>query len=359
MITFALLYTQNRESYLRNWTAAWFLAFIGLCSFLGAGLSESFISIYMICMTFSSYFILRAAYQIFKIHMPRRWIYLALFTSAWIAASLLFDRTGLFGALVWSVYSCVAFTYYGSMFLRYGDRNIIVRFMIGVCYILWGIHSLNFPFLRTVSWFVPWGFLIGTILGLGSSVGTLCYYFEMKNRELLRIEKELIYLGFHDALTGLFNRRYFEQEVKRLEKEKHEKNDDMQIGILICDVDGLKQVNDTLGHEKGDLLLLEAARIIRDVFAEKGLAARIGGDEFAILLEEDEKGLERAYQEIRQALDLYNASDPELHLSISVGYAAVGADFDLAQAFREADNNMYREKGLLAATGKSSSAKTL
>ncbi len=90
---------------------------------------------------------------------------------------------------------------------------------------------------------------------------------------------------------------------------------------MICDVDGLKLVNDTRGHERGDALLIEAARIIRNVFNENGLAARIGGDEFAVLLEDDEEGLALAYQNIHQALRLYNADNPELPLSISVGYA--------------------------------------
>ncbi len=167
----------------------------------------------------------------------------------------------------------------------------------------------------------------------------------MKNNELLRIEEELKYLSFHDALTGLFNRNYFEQEIKRWEKEKRAKKTNYPpTGIMICDVDGLKLVNDTLGHERGDALLIEAARIIQSVFPKNGLAARIGGDEFAVLLEDNEEGLALAYQNIHQALRSYNANNQELPLSISVGYAVDHISPDLTQVFKEADNNMYREK---------------
>jgi diguanylate cyclase (GGDEF)-like protein len=89
---------------------------------------------------------------------------------------------------------------------------------------------------------------------------------------------------------------------------------------------------------------MEAARVIRSVFPGNSLAARIGGDEFAVLVDEDEEVLAQAYQKIRQALQQYNAGNPELPLSISVGYAADHASPDLTQVFREADNNMYREK---------------
>lgn len=237
-----------------------------------------------------------------------------------------------------------AVIYNGFMFLRYGDRNISGRIFVGYCYILWGIHALDFPFLHTIPWFAPVGFLIGTVLALGTSISTLYYYFEMKNKELLGIEEELKFMSFHDALTGLFNRNYFEQEIKRLESEKRNQKTNQPTGIIICDVDGLKLVNDMFGHERGDLLLTEAAKIIQGVFLQKGLVARIGGDEFAVLLEDNEEGLLQACQDIHQALRLYNAKNPELPLSISVGCAVDHFPFDLTRVFREADNNMYKEK---------------
>jgi diguanylate cyclase (GGDEF)-like protein/PAS domain S-box-containing protein len=154
-------------------------------------------------------------------------------------------------------------------------------------------------------------------------------------------EEKLKYLSLHDALTGLYNRIYFEEEMSRIEKTRYG-----SVGILSCDVDGLKLVNDTLGHDQGDRLLAAAARVIRESFREGDLAARIGGDEFAVVLPDTtESAIENACQRIQEAVESYNAITPELPLSISVGFAIRnGSHKNLKDVFKEADNYMYRKK---------------
>jgi diguanylate cyclase (GGDEF)-like protein/PAS domain S-box-containing protein len=154
-------------------------------------------------------------------------------------------------------------------------------------------------------------------------------------------EEKLRYLSLHDPLTGLYNRIYFEEEISRIEKTRYG-----TVGILACDVDGLKLVNDTLGHDQGDRLLAAAAKVIRSSFREGDLAARIGGDEFAVVLPDTtESAVENACQRIQQAVDAYNTITPELPLSISVGFAIRnGSHKNLKDVFKEADNHMYRKK---------------
>jgi diguanylate cyclase (GGDEF)-like protein/PAS domain S-box-containing protein len=154
-------------------------------------------------------------------------------------------------------------------------------------------------------------------------------------------EEKLRYLSLHDPLTGLYNRIYFEEEISRIEKTRYG-----TVGILACDLDGLKLVNDTLGHDQGDRLLAAAARVIRSSFREGDLVARIGGDEFAIILPNTtESSVENACQRIQEAVESYNTITPELPLSISVGFAIRnGSHKNLKDVFKEADNHMYRKK---------------
>ena len=159
--------------------------------------------------------------------------------------------------------------------------------------------------------------------------------------EQKRVEEALKYFSLHDSLTGLYNRTYFEEEMRRIEKGRYD-----HVCIILCDVDGLKFINDTLGHQSGDSLLLAAAAVIKECFREGDMVARVGGDEFAVLLPNSpEVIVESSCQRIREAVVTYNAAHAELLLSISMGFAVRNEESkSMGDLFREADNNMYREK---------------
>ncbi|NPV72463.1 MAG: PAS domain S-box protein [Pelotomaculum sp.] len=173
----------------------------------------------------------------------------------------------------------------------------------------------------------------------GNLIGAIESIRDITERK--QVEKQLMYLSLHDSLTGLYNRAYFEEEMRRAGEGRYD-----SVGIIICDVDDLKIVNDTLGHDAGDALLIAAARVIKESFREGDMVARIGGDEFAVLLpESDYKVLEDACCRIRGAIARYNAENPGLPLSISIGFAArSGIPKSMSDLFKEADNKMYREK---------------
>jgi len=156
-------------------------------------------------------------------------------------------------------------------------------------------------------------------------------------------EHEIEYLSYHDALTELFNRRYFENEMKRLNNSRR-----YPISIIIGDLDNLKTVNDNYGHLLGDEYLKKSAEILSDLLRAEDIIARIGGDEFAILL--PETGSEETAlicERIINEFERYNsANDFPVDFKISLGCAtAAGNNKKLTDIYNQADKNMYKNKG--------------
>lgn len=157
--------------------------------------------------------------------------------------------------------------------------------------------------------------------------------------------QRLQFLSFHDALTGLYNRAFFEEELSRIDTSRM-----ASVGVIICDVDGLKLINDTLGHEAGDRLIIAAADILKKCFRKGDLVARIGGDEFAIVLPNvSRQVIEAACDKIYQAVAITGNSPVTMGLpfSLSVGCSA-GTSADtigsVKELLQQADASMYQEK---------------
>ncbi len=156
-----------------------------------------------------------------------------------------------------------------------------------------------------------------------------------------KYEEKLYYLSLHDPLTGLYNRAFFEEEMHRLEAGR-----DYPISIIVADLDGLKAVNDNLGHAKGDELLKTCAEILRQSLRQADVLARVGGDEFTVLLPNTDIAVSREITErIRANIREYNESDPELPLHISLGVATADRNNrSLENTYKIADDRMYLDK---------------
>ncbi|WP_021171496.1 putative diguanylate cyclase YeaP [Sporomusa ovata DSM 2662] len=149
-----------------------------------------------------------------------------------------------------------------------------------------------------------------------------------------------------DTLTGLYNRRGFFKRAEQAVAVATRLN--MSVMVLFMDVDHMKWVNDTLSHQEGDVLLVEAANVLRTVFRSTDVIGRLGGDEFAVLLlRQQESAGQRATGRLQAALHKYNSKRKLSYpLSLSIGQAEClkGQTIDLETLLAQADENMYKVK---------------
>ncbi len=173
----------------------------------------------------------------------------------------------------------------------------------------------------------------------GSFLGAVQCIRDIGERK--QMEEELKRLSTRDALTGLYNRNFFEEQLQCLEKSRF-----YPISLVICDLDGLKLVNDAWGHDRGDELLRRAASVIKSCGRDAGLVARVGGDEFAVMLPgADRNTAEQVTRRIKEATEGDNARHVDFPLSISVGSAtAEDGSRSLREVYKEADDAMYLNK---------------
>jgi diguanylate cyclase (GGDEF)-like protein/PAS domain S-box-containing protein len=164
--------------------------------------------------------------------------------------------------------------------------------------------------------------------------GTVREITERKKRE-----EKIIYLSFHDLLTGLYNRAYFEEEIKRLNTKRQ-----LPLSLIIADINNLKVVNDGFGHLEGDRLIVKVAELLKAFCRKEDVIARWGGDEFTILLpktsKEDAGEIANRIKKVS-----VSTSKQEIPLSISLGLATKEeVDGDFQDVIKEAEDNMYRHK---------------
>ena len=184
---------------------------------------------------------------------------------------------------------------------------------------------------------------IEQLANLASIAYETAYLYREAQKELnerKQAEERLQYQSFHDSLTGLYNRTYFEEEMRRMDLRR-----DGAVSLFVFDVDGLKLINDTLGHDKGDQLLHNAGRMLQTCFRDSDVVARIGGDEYAALVPDtDEADAKQICARIHQLLLDWNNANDEV-LSLSVGFSSSSRpDITMRELFKRADDSMYREK---------------
>lgn len=158
----------------------------------------------------------------------------------------------------------------------------------------------------------------------------------------IRLEKELEELSFTDKLTGLYNRNYMEVRSKN-----YVRKDDFPTSLIMIDCNYLKEVNDHLGHEYGDLLLQRITNSIQETISKESIAIRVGGDEFLILCpHHDHQQAEKLIEQLRESF--HSKTDNILKLDAAFGYyTAMDDTLPFKEAFHIADKNMYAHKKII------------
>ena len=162
------------------------------------------------------------------------------------------------------------------------------------------------------------------------------------------VEERLVYTSYHDPLTGLYNRAYFEEELNKLEGSRS-----FPLGVLMVDIDNMKLTNDSLGHGAGDELICRTAGVLKAVFRHEDVIARIGGDEFTALLPKTDQDMAvKTIARVRRELQRVNAVPGRSLLCLSMGIAVASVGSDLRRVLSQADQAMYREKDQSGSRGR-------
>ncbi|MEG0306453.1 MAG: diguanylate cyclase [Clostridium sp.] len=152
-------------------------------------------------------------------------------------------------------------------------------------------------------------------------------------------EEEIMYLSYHDQLTGVYNRRFYEKELKNLDIERN-----LPLTLIMGDVNGLKLINDAFGHLEGDKLIKEIAESLKRECRNEDILARVGGDEFIILLPKtDSKEAQKIVNRIKASIS--NKKLDNMILSASFGWGTkYEVDKEINKIYVEAEDHMYRNK---------------
>ena len=227
----------------------------------------------------------------------------------------------------------------GIMAARRGNKN--ARFYIISSYVvLMGIIVYALTFLAVLPYNLLnfYSFQIATGLEAVLLSIALADKIRLLNQDLSQALNR-VNLGYYDSLTGLNNRRFFEEELQRIDMQNN-----LPLTIVTADVNGLKLANDVFGHVTGDLLLKRTAEIISHACREGDIVVRTGGDEFAIILQRtDALQGEKLIQRILQAM---NGEKVEaVSVSVSFGLATKDkSDKAISEVLKEADQRMYEHK---------------
>lgn len=236
--------------------------------------------------------------------------------------------------VIFTVPIFLVYTWASYVFLK---SSTWIRRSTGLLALMISINIFLYPWVLQLSDQMVYGFIILGVAGLFYGLSIIGIYFEMMMNEQSVLKQELYYLSYHDVLTGLNNRAYFEQQLIELESVEH------PMAMIVLDLNNLKEINDTYGHLQGDLVIQKVAEIIHQKTDDTMVSVRFGGDEFIIIMQGDEESSKAFVKDLIATCQETEVDNIRLDVAVGLAHRSKST-VSLETLFEAAEKNMYQNK---------------
>ena len=344
MISFGYLYVSERKAYI----LIWFLSLLGLLLcyttrlvMMLNGREEMFLLIVNFASLIIGHWLIFKGTSMFfeKKDHPLYTVVPVLLIFTYTLMSL-FNYPPYLVLLASAAYSAAILTLSGFKSISATIIKDSIKYILGWSFFVWGASTLMYPFYKMLK-IIPlqYGYILVGIAGLITVISIQAAYFFSVREEMLTKEDKIRKLVLYDKLTGVYNRAQFE-EIAEVFFDRFT----LPVVLAMGDINGLKLINDTFGHKKGDELLITAVEIMKESIGEDNIIVRWGGDEFIIILPFTSMAeAEKIVDSIKANCRAYRSNT--IPIDISIGLSIVeNRERCIDDILEQAEEMMYRSK---------------